>query len=33
MKTLEDKLKNPVWYALNETHQKFHLEFDGVQFY
>ena len=33
MTTLEDKLKNPVWYSLNETHKKFAIEFDGVQFY
>lgn len=33
MTTLEDKLKNPVWHSLKETHKKFTLEFDGVQFY
>ena len=33
MITLEDKLKNPVWYSLNETHKKFAIQFDGVQFY
>jgi GNAT superfamily N-acetyltransferase len=33
MKTLEEKLKNPVWYSLNETHQKFLITYDGVQFY
>ena len=33
MITLEDKLKNPVWYSLNETHKKFAIKFDGVQFY
>ncbi|SDR78445.1 FR47-like protein [Polaribacter sp. KT25b] len=33
MKNLEDKLKNPVWYSLNETHKKYLIEFDGVQFY
>ena len=33
MKTLEEKLKNPVWYSLNETHHKFLVAFDGVQFY
>lgn len=33
MKTLEEKLKNPVWYSLNETHQKFLIPYDGVQFY
>lgn len=33
MTTLEDRLKNPVWYALQETHNKFLIEYDGVQFY
>lgn len=33
MATLEEKLKNPVWYSLNETHKKFAIQFDGVQFY
>tara|TARA_B110000240_G_scaffold196421_1_gene248537 strand:+ start:111 stop:797 length:687 start_codon:yes stop_codon:yes gene_type:complete len=33
MKTLEEKLKNPVWYSLNETHNKFLVTYDGVQFY
>jgi ribosomal protein S18 acetylase RimI-like enzyme len=33
MATLEEKLKNPVWHSLNETHKKFAVEFDGVQFY
>ena len=33
MKTLEEKLKNPVWYSLNETHHKFLIAYDGVQFY
>jgi len=33
MKNLKEKLKNPVWYSLNETHNTFLLEFDGVQFY
>jgi len=33
MKKLEEKLKNPVWYSLNETHKKFLIEYDGVQFY
>ena len=27
------KLKNPVWFSLNETHQKFALDFNGVKFY
>jgi GNAT superfamily N-acetyltransferase len=33
MKNLEEKIKNPVWYSLNETHNKFVIEYDGVQFY
>lgn len=33
MKNLEEKLKNPVWYSLQETHKKYLIEFDGVQFY
>tara|TARA_B110000037_G_scaffold20618_2_gene22384 strand:+ start:18108 stop:18794 length:687 start_codon:yes stop_codon:yes gene_type:complete len=33
MTNLEKKLKNPVWFSLNETHKKFRIEFDGVQFY
>ena len=33
MKKIEEKLKNPVWYSLNETHNKFLLDYDGVQFY
>jgi GNAT superfamily N-acetyltransferase len=33
MASLEEKLKNPVWYSLNETHKKFLIEYDGVQFY
>jgi GNAT superfamily N-acetyltransferase len=33
MNNLQEKLKNPVWYSLNETHKKFLIEFDGVQFY
>jgi GNAT superfamily N-acetyltransferase len=33
MKTLEEKLKNPVWYSLNETHHKFLISYEGVQFY
>lgn len=33
MKNLEEKLKNPVWNSLNETHSKFLLTYDGVQFY
>ncbi|WP_341222324.1 GNAT family N-acetyltransferase [Polaribacter atrinae] len=33
MTTLEQKLKNPVWYSLNETHKSSLLKYDGVQFY
>jgi len=33
MINLEHQLKNPVWYSLKETHNKFAIEFDGVQFY
>jgi GNAT superfamily N-acetyltransferase len=33
MKNLQEKLKNPVWYSLNETHATFLIEYDGVQFY
>ena len=33
MKDLEQKLKNPVWYSLNETHNTSLIKYDGVQFY
>lgn len=33
MITLEEKLKNPVWFALQETHKKFRITNDGVSFY
>jgi ribosomal protein S18 acetylase RimI-like enzyme len=33
MTTLEEKLKNPVWHSLNETHKKFLIREDGVNFY
>lgn len=33
MISLEEKLKNPVWYSLQETHNKFLIDYDGVQFY
>ena len=33
MTNLEQQLKNPVWYSLIETHNKYAIEFDGVQFY
>lgn len=33
MINLEQQLKNPVWYSLKETHKKYAIEFNGVQFY
>ena len=33
MISLEDKLKNPVWYSLKETHKKFLIEYNNVLFY
>ena len=33
MPTLPQQLKNPVWHSLLETHQKFAVTYDGVQFY
>lgn len=30
---MENKLKNPVWFSLNETHKDFAIKYDGVQFY
>lgn len=33
MSHFEKTLKNPVWYALNETHEKFLIEHNGVKFY
>ncbi|WP_231925535.1 GNAT family N-acetyltransferase [Formosa sp. Hel1_33_131] len=33
MTSLEKKLKNPVWFSLKETHNKFIIEYDGVHFY
>ena len=33
MPTLEEKLKNPVWHSLNETHRRFLVQFNGVKFY
>ncbi|WP_298778844.1 GNAT family N-acetyltransferase [uncultured Polaribacter sp.] len=33
MVSLEEKLKNPVWYSLKETHNKFLIEEDEVNFY
>lgn len=29
----EEKLDNPVWFSLNETHQKFALEYGNIKFY
>lgn len=33
MKNLEEKLKNPVWYSLKETHNNFAINYNGVLFY
>ncbi|TXD48832.1 GNAT family N-acetyltransferase [Polaribacter sp. IC073] len=33
MANLEEKLKNPVWYSLEDTHHPFLKTYDGVQFY
>lgn len=33
MTPIEEKLKNPVWHSLQETHKKFLIELNGVQFY
>ncbi len=33
MNHFEQALKNPVFFALNETHKKFKLSFNGVDFY
>ncbi len=33
MLTLEAQLKNPVWFALQETHQKYAVTYNGVRFY
>ena len=33
MISLEEKLKNPVWYSLEETHRKFLITHNDVQFY
>lgn len=30
---MNDKLQNPVWYSLNETHKNIAIKYDGVQFY
>ena len=34
MKNIEDnKLDNPVWYSLSETHRQFAVEYDNIKFY
>ena len=33
MSSNENKLDNPVWFSLTETHNKFSVEYDGVKFY
>ena len=33
MTALEQQLKNPVWYSLNETHKKFAVKYKEVLFY
>ena len=33
MKNLAEKLKNPVWYSLKETHNNFAINYNGVLFY
>ncbi|WP_420552989.1 GNAT family N-acetyltransferase [Tenacibaculum aiptasiae] len=30
---MNNKLKNPVWHSLNETHKEFVINFDDVKFY
>ncbi|WP_028890967.1 GNAT family N-acetyltransferase [Tenacibaculum sp. 47A_GOM-205m] len=30
---MDNKLKNPVWHSLCETHEKFAINYDGVKFY
>ncbi len=32
-KTIVEKLKNPVWFSLNETHAHYTIDFDKVKFY
>lgn len=29
----EDKLDNPVWYSLSESHKKFTVDYEGLKFY
>ena len=33
MTSVQEKLKNPVWFSLKETHKKYIINYDGVQFY
>ncbi|WP_298488242.1 GNAT family N-acetyltransferase [uncultured Maribacter sp.] len=33
MDNFEETLKNPVWHALNEAHEKFAISLNGVKFY
>lgn len=33
MSSFTTQLTNPVWYALDETHNHFNIEFNGVKFY
>jgi len=33
MSNFEKHLQNPVWYALQETHENFLVEYNGVKFY
>ena len=33
IKNDENKLDNPVWYSLSETHQTFSVCYNGVKFY
>lgn len=33
MTSVQEKLKNPVWFSLKETHKKYVINYDGVQFY
>ncbi|MEY8861743.1 GNAT family N-acetyltransferase [Tenacibaculum singaporense] len=30
---MNNKLENPVWHSLRETHEKFAINYDGVKFY
>ena len=33
MTNYENKLDNPAWYSLSETHKQFEIEFGDVKFY